>query len=407
MQIGPITLMKTKTFAGVLSQKTLLWEENSRLASELGAGGTTHSFMHYPWNATTATKQILDADKTDAKHNEAVERVVNAFQIATKEQVGAAACMWDEIEERNKQFVTALQTRNLSDASHTLSQLFQSQAIWGLGKFDDTLLNDMKEPHEKSHLQLRITDALVSLAQSLGVMRLTSVEQQGIEPHLNALTVDLDQLIPAIENALGFDLSSPLVGAAYGCTINKKFITLDGIINAYIAYRLKQLGARKDKTVVEIGGGFGCLAEMAIRALNCHYILYDLPWVSAIQGYFLIMSLPPGTVRLLGETEGQLEVLPFWRFDNSENRSLDFVINSDSIPEMGYETALSYVRKITKSLRGVFLSINQEAMAKNSTAGTQNCVYALAESAGGLKLSSRSIYWMRQGYVEEVFVPAP
>src|SRR5262249_6085958 len=152
------------------------------------------------------------------------------------------------------------------------------------------------------------------------------------------------------------------------------FITLDGIINAYIAHRLKQLGACKGKTVVEIGGGFGCLAEIAARALNCHYVLYDLPWVSAIQGYFLIMSLPPGTVRLLGETQGQLEVLPFWQFDASQDRSLDFVINSDSLPEMGYDTALAYVKKISKALRGLFLSINQEAMAKNANAGTQNCV---------------------------------
>ena len=405
MRVGPITLLKTKTFSQFLSQRTLLCEENSRLANELGVGGTTHSFMHYPWNATTATKRILEADQANAKHNEAVSRVIAAYQKTDKERVQAAPGMWHEIEAKNKQFVNALETGNLVVVSEILSKLFQSQAIWGLGKFDENLLNDMKEPHQKSHLQLRITDALVSLAKGIGAERLTSVEQQGIEPHLKALSVDLNELTQSVEKELGFDIGSPLVGAAYGCSINDKFITLDGLINAYIAYRLHQLGASEGKTVVEIGGGFGCLAEIVFRAFNCNYAIYDLPWVGAIQGYFLIMSLPPGTVKLLGEDQGRVEVLPFWRFNSLADQSLEFVINSDSLPEMGYETAVSYIEKIAKALKGVFLSINQEAMAKNSNAGKQNCVHSIANSVGGLRLLSRSIYWMRQGFVEEVFVP--
>jgi hypothetical protein len=406
MRVGPITLMRTKTFSEVLSKQTLLWEENSRLASELGAGGTTHSFMHYPWNATTGVKRILDSDKANDKHRDAVRRVLAASQKATiEQQKKAAPSMWDVIESKNGRFVTSLRSGDFSEASQILSRLFQSQAIWGLGKFDDNLLHDLEEPHDKSHLQLRITDALVSLGQALGVVQLTSVEQQGIEPHLKALEVNLERLVEQIEQELGFDLSSPLVGAAYGCTINERFVTLDGVINAYVTHRLKQLGAGESNTIVEIGGGFGCLAEIVSRALGCHYALYDLPWVNAIQGYFLIMSLPPGTVKLLGESTGNIEVLPFWRFGDCAERSLDFVVNSDSLPEIGFETALDYITRIIKTLRGLFLSINQEAMARNANTGNQNCVNSIVRSVGGLKLMSRSIYWMRQGYVEEVFAP--
>jgi hypothetical protein len=405
MQVGPITLMRTKTFSELLSKQEVLWEENSRLAIELGGSGTKHSFMHYPWNATTAKKLILQSDDIDEKHLEAVSRVIKAYQKAIKEQVKAAPGMWQDLEEKNTQFVNGLSAGNIPEVSRMLSGLFQSQFIWGLGKFDQVLLNDMKEPHEKSHLQLRITDALVSLAKALGVRRLTSVEQQGIEPHIRALDVNLESLVEDIETELGFVLDSPRLGGSYGCNINDKFITLDGVINTYIAHRLRQLGANQDSRIVEIGGGFGCLAEIARRALHGKYVIYDLPWVVAIQGYFLIMSLPPGTVRLFGEQDGPLEILPFWHFNYNESRSLDFIVNSDSLPEMGYDTAVSYIQKISQSLRGSFLSINQEAMAKNTNAGQQNCVNSIVKAVGGLKLVSRSVYWMRQGYAEELFVP--
>ncbi|HEY9717555.1 MAG TPA: putative sugar O-methyltransferase [Trichormus sp.] len=403
MQVGPIKLMKSKTFSEVMSKMNLLWEENSRLATELGAGLTTHSFMHYPWHATTAPKVIQPPDQDSDNHRDAVARVIAAYSKAAAETIKPASGMWDDIEARNKDFMTALQTGDAAALGPILAKLFQSQAIWGLGKFDENLLNDMKAPHEKSHLQLRITDALVSLGQAVGVKAATSIEQQGVEPHIKALSVDLNQLAAEIETAIGFALAAPAVGATYGCTINNEFITLDGVINTYVAHRLKQLGVTKSASVVEIGGGFGCLSEIVARAIGCQYHVYDLPWVSAIQGYYLIMSLPQGTVKLFGESTGNIEVLPFWHFDKLTEGSIEFIVNSDSLPEMGYDTARSYIEKISKNLRGMFLSINQEAQAKNANSGKQNCVHAIAESVGGLRLASRSIYWMRQGYVEEVF----
>ena len=37
------------------------------------------------------------------------------------------------------------------------------------------------------------------------------------------------------------------------------------------------------------------------RAGFTDYAIYDLPWVNALQGYYLIMALPEGSVRLYGE----------------------------------------------------------------------------------------------------------
>lgn len=404
MQLGPITLMRSSTFAELLSNQTLLWEEHSRLTNELGIGGTTHSFMHYPWNALTAPTVVFESDEATTKHYDAIKRVIDAYKLACEEQVDAAPSMWSDLEASNREFVNALRKGSIDELSKIFAQLFQSRLIVGLGKFDQTLLEDVRQNKEKSHLQLRITDALVSLAQAVGTMQVTSVEQQGVEPQLKVLEVDLLEVLRETEKRIGFDLSSPKVGSTYGCIIGDRFITLDGLINAYIAHRLIQLGLSKQSPLVEIGGGFGCLAEILFRAVNCPYYLYDLPWVAAIQAYFLIMTLPESSVSLLGEANAQVQVLPFWRFADWRENSIEFLVNSDSLPEMGYNTALDYVQKISTRLRGAFLSINQEAMAKNSGVGHQNCVNAMIHLNTNLRLSSRSIYWMRQGYVEEVFV---
>jgi hypothetical protein len=57
-------------------------------------------------------------------------------------------------------------------------------------------------------------------------------------------------------------------------------------------------------------------------------------------------------------------------------------------------------------LRRLFLSINQEAMMDYPGVGRQLHVNSLVGGEPRLHLRHRQRYWMRQGYVEEVFVPA-
>ena len=55
--------------------------------------------------------------------------------------------------------------------------------------------------------------------------------------------------------------------------------------------------------------------------------------------------------------------------------------------------------------RTAFLSVNQEAKAYVPGVGPQQCVAELVDEAGGFERVSRQRYWMRQGYVEEVYRP--
>ncbi len=409
MRLGPIVLMKDSTFRTILHNSDVLTEQNSNLSAKLGAGITTHSFMHYPWTATTAPAVFAEPDEPGPRVDEAVARIIAAFQKCMKEYVNPSPGMWDGIEQRNKRFLTALREGNADELKGLLGRLFRNDLIWGLGKFDEALANDMTQQKEHSHAQLRITDALVSLAQAAGALTVTCVEQQGIETHLNCLAVNLEQVLSCTENRLGFSIASAQVGSIYGCRIGSTFVTIDSLLHAYTAHRLLQLGAGPDSQIAEIGGGFGCLAGLAYRAGCRKYAIYDLPWVNAIQGYYLLMSQPAETVALYGEKEAAIAVKPFWAFEKIPKGSVDYVVNTDSLPEMGHDTANAYIRGIKHLLsdQGIFLSMNQEAQASNAGFGAQNNVAAMIERVGGFRKLGRFLYWMRQGYVEEIFQRAP
>src|SRR5271170_790592 len=161
MKLGPIVLMKSSSFGRLVSTQTLLTEENSRLAAELGAGTTVHSFMHYPWTATTAGQRILEPDRDSPEVEQAVTRVMAAFNRSAKEFLKPDSSMWDLIEKRNKPLLSALTSGDIEQGKRLLTRMFQSDVIWGLGKYDQVLLDDMRRVPDRSHCQLRITDALV------------------------------------------------------------------------------------------------------------------------------------------------------------------------------------------------------------------------------------------------------
>lgn len=408
MRLGPIAVVKSTTLDKLIENQDFLNEQNAKLSVELGAGSTLHSFMHYPWTAQTAPQVILQPDGDTERARRALERVIAAFQYAEKEkQELTGSSMWDGIETRHAKTLTMVRAGDVDGLVPLFTNLFQSELIWGLGKFDTNLVEDMKRVSDKSHVQLRITDALISLAQASAAYGVTNVEQQGTRGNLNALDTNLEDVFKRTKEKTGLDLSSPEVGASYGCRVGGKFVTIDGFLHSYTVLRLKQLDVRPDDLIAEIGGGFGALAQLASRAGYKRYKIYDLPWVNAIQAYYLIMSLPENAVRLHGEapSDQAVEVLPYWEFDKVPSQTFDFIVNCDSLPEMSYETCSSYLKSISRSLKGTFLSINQEAKSPNSDGGVQNSVPEIVDEQGTLRRIARSLYWMRQGYVEEVYVP--
>jgi hypothetical protein len=345
--------------------------------------------------------EVLDPDPDD---RETVERVVAAFHRAVAVTPPAPRCLWDHLEGQNGAFTQALTDGDLDGVGRVLRGMFRSSAVYGLGWFMEGVAEELRDTPDGCQHVLRWTDSLRSLAEAVGVLNLTNPEQNPTA-YRRTLDFDLAATVAGVERALGLDLSFPAVGGAYGCRLGGRLYAVDPFVHAYTVHRLRQMGAEPGSSVAEIGGGYGCLALLAHRAGLRDYTVYDLPWVSALQGYFLIRTLPPGTVRLFGEEAGTVRVLPWPCFHDRPGRSVDYVVNCNSMAEMGEDAAVAYLRTIGRVTRRAFLSINQEAKVPVLDYPPQLSVAELARRVEGLTAVSRYPYWMRKGYVEEVYRP--
>jgi hypothetical protein len=362
------------------------------------------ALMHVIQNPALAPAEILDFDAVDDRARGAAARVVDAYRAAMAASQAPAKSMWTGIEGQQAAFLAAAGAGDVETVLGSLRRMFHTQLVWGLGRVHP-LTPEHVRTGQADGLQIQIADALVSLAEATGASPITSIEQQGLEIHFSSLRVDLDALLTDVVCRSGLEVEMPAAGGNYGCVIAGRRVSIDSLVHAYTPYRLKQLGAAPEARVVEIGGGYGCLAYICRRNGFGDYTIVDLPWVNMLQGYLLIMTLGPDAVSLFGESDRPVRVRPFWEFAGMADRSVDVVINTDSLPEIGAETARTYIADIARVTRRWFLSINQEAMADYPGVGRQQHVNWLAAREPGLRLLHRHRYWMRQGYVEELFAP--
>jgi hypothetical protein len=149
----------------------------------------------------------------------------------------------------------------------------------------------------------------------------------------------------------------------------------------------------RDARIVEVGAGLGRTAFYAATFGLHNYTIVDLPLSSVAQGYFLGRTLGPDAVCLYKERRSGIAILPPSAFLNSDDR-YDLALNADSLTELDLDTASAYCETF-RDRTDVLLSINTEA-----NPFTVHKVYAaIARPA-----VSRAPYWMREGYVEEIFV---
>ena len=353
-------------------------------------------FMHHALTATLAPIHRYPPDPPTRRSLDAARRVISAYHRARADDVSSGTSMWTHIEQRHVDFLAALDHRDADRVQAHLGGMFTNGLTYGIAR-----LSAEVDPHVR-YWQLRCTDAVRSLAEALAADRVVSLEQQGAAAQQNALMVDVDRLLADTASISGLDFECAAVGSTYGFRIADKVVNVDTLLHSYTVNRLRQLGATSTTSIIEIGGGYGCLADLSHRAGLCDYAIYDLPWVNALQGYFLIMALPEHPVALYGESGSGLKVLPFWRIHDLPAESIDYVVNINSLPEMDAAIAREYMVVIARILRRNFLSINQEGMAP-SVGGSQHWVSRMVNEQGALVCHSRHRWWMEQGYVEEVY----
>jgi hypothetical protein len=233
-------------------------------------------------------------------------------------------------------------------------------------------------------------DALVSFAEAVGARPVEYPENYYVG---RIPSIDVETVLEQLERKLGVKLSFPNpYPAELGLQSSRGVISYRAPQALYQAWRIAQLVPDAgDRSVVEIGGGLGRTAYYASLFGITDYTIVDIPVSSLAQGYFLGRTLGPSRVSLAGEppTPTSVKLLPPAAFLRSEQR-YGLVVNVDSLTELGRAVAEQYCDAI-KRRTSTFLSINHEAN----------------EFAVGQLLPSHRVYrlpyWLRRGYVEELF----
>jgi hypothetical protein len=222
---------------------------------------------------------------------------------------------------------------------------------------------------------------------------------------------DDGELVGRISARIGIDITPPDVDGGL-----LKIDTGSGLFgerdcNAiYTASLLRQtVGDIEVPRICEIGGGTGRVAYWSHRLGLRSYTIIDLPHVNVVQGYYALKSLPAGDVVLFGEQPAgasvadRLRILPAHAIAALEDPSFDLVLNQDSFPEMSAETVIDYLTWIRGCCAGSMMSINQEGKPPYGKGLTHVSVAELTGTVGGFELTYRFPYWLRPGYVVEMY----
>ncbi len=205
--------------------------------------------------------------------------------------------------------------------------------------------------------------------------------------------VTVDQVLAQVEQKLGFELKFPNPWPSeLGLASRRGVISYRAPQALYQAWRIAQLvRGTAGASVVEIGGGAGRTAYYARLFGITDYTIIDIPVSSLAQGYFLGRTLGPERIALEGESAkvDQVKLLAPSTFLGSSNR-YTLVVNVDSLTEIGRAAAEQYREAIIRQAP-TFLSINHEANEFT------------VDQLIGAHRAYRMPYWMRRGYVEELY----
>jgi hypothetical protein len=141
----------------------------------------------------------------------------------------------------------------------------------------------------------------------------------------------------------------------------------------------------------------GRTAYYARRLGVTDYTMIDLPLANVAQAAFLGRVLGSDAIWLPGDPvaqgAGRIRICPpSWLASSDEEFGV--ALNADSLTEMDIEHAMGYIRHMSRHA-ALFLSINQESYPLRVRDLLAKCrIEARA---------SRYPYWLRKGYVEEIY----
>lgn len=386
---------------------TRLSELRWRLSRE--EGRRRRMVIQHAWSQTRPTAAGgFVPDKVPTTEDVAIAgRLLAAFRAASEDEEGAPiedpAAVWTQISRRQHRFASILGRGDAEELAAHLCNVSRQDASEGITQGEAEYERLVRDRFYRSYVLLSAKDKLVSLAEAVGARAVENPEQG---PFGAALHEDPTELVTRIGERLGVAIAPPDVdgGLLKLRTGRGQFGERD--LNAiYTAWLLSSLSASRAATrVCEIGGGSGRVAywshQLGLRA----YTIVDLPRTNVVQGYYALKSIPGNRVSLYGERETDgLRILPARAIADIREPTYDLVLNQDSFPEMSPETVADYLAWIRTCCSGRLVSINHESKPSRGDGVSQVSVPESIEKLGGFSLEQRFPYWLRRGYVLEVY----
>jgi hypothetical protein len=258
-----------------------------------------------------------------------------------------------------------------------------------------TCIDGYTQNLDPRHVALTYLDKLICLGEYLGLLRCAVPDTSSWGTNLHA---DIDELIEKIEETLEISITPP-TGAIHtdGLETAKGLFHYRHINGLYGAIRVREL-CENNGPCCEFGGGLGMTAMYARRMGVSDYTMLDLPITCLLAGHYLLHSVGLDAVSLYGEQQetDTIKLLPYWECLELPEKHYALAVNQDSFPEIADNLVMEYLVQIKRMTKNYFLSINHENFDPRT-------VNKFVKQANGYKKVYRSKYWIREGYVEELF----
>jgi hypothetical protein len=312
--------------------------------------------------------------------------------------------VWEMVRnEFHGEFVDALRLRNTRKVAAMLCAAFRHNISYGLGT-GVAVYEAIQTPEGNTANAALTIDRLASLAEALAALPYENPEQGRWGQNVYQAP---ETLVGLVETAAGISLCPPTICGYFGIPIRSGYLFAQSCNQFYLAIRIRQLLSHRSwpRRVCEIGAGYGGGVYYAYRLGFMDYRIFDLPVINVLQAYYLIRALPEANVVLYGEPEshGALCIYPYWMLKEQSPKSFGLAVNQDSLPEIAPGIVADYLDEIVRTAH-CFLSINQEGEGAACRPDIlQNLVPRMVDRVPGLKRVGRFPFWMRAGYVEEIY----
>ena len=326
---------------------------------------------------------------------EFLRRIKVAYRLAVEASRGTADSMWTSITEKNRTVHEALVSEG-DDLAVILANPGSNDLFYG---FDNLFRDSVVEMRAASiDAKQRFMDFLagnvVRLGEALGSRVLLNPE--GGELPVNVLTgINVEVELDDIQRCLGAPLEFPNpFQDEFGIKTKRGIVSYRAVQAVYQVFRLRQMANEYGNNIVELGAGLGRTGFYCNRMGMQNYTIVDLPMANVAQAAFLGLTLGEREVSLYGEktSPGQIRIRsPEWLHASDEK--VHVVANIDSMVEMDLVYAEEYGRFVATRAKA-FLSINHEA--NKHRVRDLPSLYSMHVT--------RFPYWMRDGYVEEIYV---